>query len=60
MTVTGWPVGTVVRGERVMWEGALLTPAAGQAVQFVEVLAQSDSEAWKQPFQWGDARNLPE
>ena len=31
MTVTGWPVGTVVRGRRVMWEGELVTPSAGAA-----------------------------
>jgi dihydroorotase len=41
LAVTGWPVGTVVRGERVMWEGSLVTPAAGQAVRFVEALARS-------------------
>ena len=33
-TVTGWPVGTMVRGRRVMWEGELLTPALGEAVRF--------------------------
>jgi dihydroorotase len=38
MTVTGWPVGTVIRGNRVMWEGSLVTPSAGQAVRFLEVL----------------------
>lgn len=32
--VTGWPVGTVVRGRRVMWEGDLLAPSGGQAVRF--------------------------
>jgi dihydroorotase len=42
MAVTGWPVGTVVRGERVMWEGSLVTPAAGRAVRFVEALVHSD------------------
>jgi len=34
VTVTGWPVGTIVRGARVMWEGELATPSNGQAVQF--------------------------
>jgi dihydroorotase len=38
MTVTGWPVGTVVRGRRAMWEGDLVTPALGQPVRFVEAL----------------------
>ena len=33
-TVTGWPVGTIVRGRRVMWEGELTAPAAGEAVRF--------------------------
>ena len=31
MTVTGWPVGTFVRGHRVMWDGALTAPGAGRA-----------------------------
>ena len=34
MTVTGWPVGTVVRGRRVMWEGELTAGGAGAAVKF--------------------------
>ncbi len=38
-SVTGWPVGTVVRGKRVMWEGQLVAPGAGAAVQFLETLA---------------------
>ncbi len=38
MTVTGWPVGTVVRGRRVMWDGDLVTPSGGQAVMFDESL----------------------
>ena len=33
-TVTGWPVGTVVRGRRVMWEGELVAPGRGDAVRF--------------------------
>ena len=36
--VTGWPVGTVVRGRRVMWEGDLVSPSGGEAVQFLEAL----------------------
>jgi dihydroorotase len=32
--VTGWPVGTVIRGRRVMWEGDLVTPSGGRAVRF--------------------------
>ena len=33
-TVTGWPVGTIVRGKRVMWEGQLTTASQGEAVRF--------------------------
>jgi dihydroorotase len=33
-TVTGWPVGTVIRGRRVMWEGELSAPSTGEAVRF--------------------------
>ncbi len=33
-TVMGWPVGAMVRGRRVMWEGELVTPAQGAAVRF--------------------------
>ena len=39
VTVTGWPVGTFVRGARVMWQGELVTPATGEAVRFLETLA---------------------
>jgi dihydroorotase len=35
MTVTGWPVGTFVRGRRVMWEGDIATPGQGEAVRFL-------------------------
>ena len=33
-TVTGWPVGTMVRGTRVMWQGELTAPSTGQPVKF--------------------------
>ncbi|WP_182417210.1 dihydroorotase [Bartonella sp. HY038] len=36
--VTGWPVGTVIRGNRVMWEGEIVAPSLGQTVRFVEAL----------------------
>lgn len=39
--VTGWPVGTVVRGRRVMWEAEILGEATGQPVRFGEALAGS-------------------
>jgi dihydroorotase len=32
--VTGWPVGTIVRGLKVMWEGEVTAPGAGQPVRF--------------------------
>ena len=34
--VTGWPVGTIVRGMRVMWEGEIVTRGQGGAVEFSE------------------------
>ncbi len=37
-TVTGWPVGTIVRGARVMWQGEVVTPARGEALRFVQAL----------------------
>ena len=36
--VTGWPVGTFVRGRRVMWQGELMTPSTGEPVRFLETL----------------------
>lgn len=36
--VTGWPVGTFVRGRKVMWEGELTGPSGGAAVRFLETL----------------------
>ncbi|MGL4811308.1 MAG: dihydroorotase [Beijerinckiaceae bacterium] len=36
VTVTGWPVGTFVRGRPVMWQGEIVTPATGEAVRFAE------------------------
>jgi len=38
VTVTGWPVGTIIRGNRVMWQGELVTAASGQPMRFVEAL----------------------
>jgi dihydroorotase len=39
LEVTGWPKGTIIRGRRVMWEGEIFGPAAGQPVAFVEALS---------------------
>jgi len=38
VTVTGWPIGTFVRGQRVMWEGEIVTPGRGEAIRFLEAL----------------------
>jgi dihydroorotase len=37
--VTGWPVGTIIRGRKVMWDGDLTTPAQGERVRFLETLS---------------------
>ncbi|MBR2537185.1 MAG: dihydroorotase [Hyphomicrobium sp.] len=34
--VTGWPVGTFIRGRKVMWDGEILGPANGEPVRFLE------------------------
>ena len=34
VAVTGWPVGTIVRGRKVMWQGELTAPSIGEAVRF--------------------------
>ena len=39
MAVSGWPVGTLVRGLKAMWDGALVTPGQGERVRFLETLA---------------------
>ncbi len=39
VTVTGWPVGTVLRGATVMWQGELVTAASGRPIEFLETLA---------------------
>jgi dihydroorotase len=38
MEVQGWPVGTIIRGSRAMWEGELVKPAQGQPVRFLQAL----------------------
>src|SRR5262247_1268417 len=39
VAVTGWPVGTFVRGHKVMWEGSLTARTQGERVRFSETLA---------------------
>lgn len=34
MTLTGRPIGTIVRGQRVMWDGALAEAAIGEPIRF--------------------------
>jgi len=34
MKVTGWPIGTIVRGKRMMWESEIVTPSEGEVVRF--------------------------
>ena len=34
MTMTGRPIGTIVRGQRVMWDGALAEAAIGEPIRF--------------------------
>ncbi|WP_036259558.1 dihydroorotase [Methylocapsa aurea] len=36
--VLGWPVGTIVRGARVCWEGEIAAPSRGEPVRFGQAL----------------------
>ena len=36
VTVTGWAVGTIVRGRRAMWEGEIARQADGESVRFLQ------------------------
>ncbi len=36
--VTGWPIGTIIRGQVVMWDGGLVTAHSGAPVRFQETL----------------------
>ena len=38
MTLTGRPIGTIIRGRRVMWDGEVPGTAAGQPLRFQETL----------------------
>ena len=42
VTVTGWPVGTIVRGNIVMWDGTLEAPSRGEVVRFEETLGKGE------------------
>lgn len=39
MIAKGWPVGTIIRGARIMWDGEVLGTPAGQPVRFQETVA---------------------
>jgi dihydroorotase len=39
VTVTGFPVGTIIRGETVMWDGALAGTPQGQPLKFLEAIS---------------------
>ena len=38
MPVTGWPIGTIIRGNTVMWDDEIIGDAGGQPVEFLETL----------------------
>ncbi len=40
-TVTGWPIGTIIRGRRVMWDDEITGAAQGEPISFTEVLPKS-------------------
>lgn len=44
VSVQGWPVGTFVRGRKVMWEGELTGPSQGDVIVFQEALAESSTK----------------
>jgi dihydroorotase len=41
--VKGWPVGTIVRGRLVMWQGEIKSPAHGQPAKFLEALKAGEA-----------------
>lgn len=38
MNVTGWPIGTIIRGRKVMWEDDLVTPGTGETIRFQDTI----------------------
>jgi dihydroorotase len=40
--VTGWPMGTIIRGRLVVWDGQLLSAPSGQPIQFTGVRHRSN------------------
>jgi dihydroorotase len=41
MTTTGWPVATIIRGQTIMRDGALMVSGQGGPIRFVETFASS-------------------
>jgi dihydroorotase len=41
VSVQGWPMGTFVRGRKVMWEGELTGPSQGETIVFQEAIGMS-------------------
>ncbi len=39
--VAGWPIGTIIRGRRVMWDGEIAQPAGGEVIEFCETIARA-------------------
>ena len=39
VSVSGWPIGTFVRGHKAMWEGDLVAAGQGECVRFQETLS---------------------
>jgi dihydroorotase len=44
LKIQGWPVGTIIRGQTVMWDGEIQNAAHGQPIQFIEALQTGTSE----------------
>lgn len=40
VTVTGWPIGTILRGEIAMWDGEIVGAARGRPIAFLDALAK--------------------
>ena len=38
MTVTGWPIGAIIRGRRVMWEDEIIGDPTGRPLRFLDTL----------------------
>ncbi len=41
VTVTGWPVGTIIRGRTVMWQGELRSASGGRPIRFWDALPRA-------------------